>query len=140
MIDIYSINDDGNILDAAALASVVALRTAKMPVYDEKEEKIKFGEFTKDALPLTENIPFSMTFHKIGEKIIIDPNRDEEDSAESRLTLAISQFKKEHFINSMQKGKIVPLSGEDLKMIVEQAEKVYDKVFPDIDKKTKALI
>tara|TARA_Y100000034_G_C6898329_1_gene414683 strand:- start:368 stop:1189 length:822 start_codon:yes stop_codon:yes gene_type:complete len=140
MIDIYSINDDGNILDAASLGSVVALRTAKMPVYDEENEKVKFGEFTKDPLPLTENIPFSMTLHKIGDKIVADPNRDEEDSADSRLTLGISKSGKEHMINSMQKGEIVQLNGEDLKIMVEQAEKIYDKVFSDIDKKTKALI
>jgi exosome complex component RRP42 len=140
MVDIYSINDDGNILDAASLASVIALRTAKMPVYDEKAERVKFGEFTKDSIPLTENIPFSMTLHKIGDKIVADPNRDEEDSAESRLTIGISKSGKEHMINSMQKGEIISLTGEDLKIIVEQAEKVYDKVFPDIDKKTKALM
>ena len=140
MIDIYSINDDGNILDVAALASVVALRTAKMPVYDEKEEKVKFGEFTKDSLPLTDNIPLSMTFHKIKDKLLIDPNRDEEDTSEARVTFAISKSKKEHIINAMQKGDMDIISCDELNQMSEQAEKIYDKIFPNIDKKTKALM
>ena len=43
--DIYSINDDGNLLDAANLGAIAALKTAKMPKYDSKEEKER-GSFT----------------------------------------------------------------------------------------------
>ena len=56
MIDIYCINDAGNVLDASAIGAVAALRLARFPVYDEKEEKVKFGELTDDPLPLTDNI------------------------------------------------------------------------------------
>ena len=35
-IDIYSINDDGNILDAAGIGALVALKNAKKPKYDKK--------------------------------------------------------------------------------------------------------
>jgi len=139
MIDIYAINDDGNVLDASAIGAVAALRMAKFPVYDEKKEKVSFGEFTDNPLPLTENIPFSMTFHKIGEKFLIDPNRDEEDTSESRVTLAISKPKKEHIINAMQKGNRGLISGKDLNLIVANAEKVYDKIFPEIDKQIKSM-
>ena len=139
-IDIYCINDDGNVLDAGALGAVAALRTAKFPVYDKKEEKVKFGEFTKDPLPLTENIPFTMTFHKLGNKIFIDPNRDEEDTSEARLTLAISCAKKDKVINAMQKGNTEPVSADEINQIVEQAEKIYDKIYPEIDKKIMGLM
>jgi len=138
-IDIYCINDDGNVLDASALGAMIALKTARFPVYDEKEEKVKFGEFTDEKLPLTENIPFSMTFYKIGNELLLDPNRDEEDAAEARLTLSISSAKKDKLINAMQKGGIDTLSEKDLKQIVEQAEKTYDSLFPEIEKKIKAL-
>jgi len=139
LIDIYCINDDGNVLDASALAAVAALRTAKMPVYDKKEEKVKFGEFTKDPLPLTENIPFTMTFHKIKNSLIVDPNRDEEDTSEARLTLTISKPKKEHIINAIQKGDQELVSIEEIEDIVKQAEKTYDKIFPEVNKKIKEL-
>ena len=37
MVDIYSINDSGNLIDASCLAAVLALKTAKMPKYDSKK-------------------------------------------------------------------------------------------------------
>jgi len=138
-IDIYCINDDGNVLDASALASIVALRVAKFPVYNKEEEKVEYGNFTENSLPLTENVPCPLTFHKIGEVIVLDPNREEEDASESRLTLGISCPNKDKIINSMQKGKIDALSEADLRKIIEQTEIVYDKLVPEIDKKIKEL-
>jgi len=137
-IDIYAVNDDGNILDASAIGSLVALKLTKFPVYNEKTEKVEFGEFTDTLLPLTEKIPFSMTFYKIADNLLTDPNRDEEDAAEARLTLAISKPAKEYIINAMQKGGIVPLSEQDLKKVVEQSEKVYEKIYPEIEKQVKS--
>ena len=37
-IDIYSINDDGNLLDAAGIGAISALKNAKMTKYDEKKD------------------------------------------------------------------------------------------------------
>jgi len=139
-IDIYCINDDGNVFDASGIAAVAALRMARFPVYDEKIGSVSFGEFTKDLLPLTENIPFSMTFYKIGDKVICDPNREEEDAAEARLTLALSKTSKDYMINSMQKGGEKGLTEEDMNMIIENSERVYDKIFPNLDKSVKELI
>ena len=139
-IDIYCINDDGNVMDASSIGAVAALRVARFPVYDEKEEAVKYGELSDKELPLTENVPFSMTFYKIGESIVCDPNRDEEDASEARMTIAISLLKKEKMINSMQKGGIIPITGDELKTMAEVADKVYDEVFPNIDKQVKSLM
>src|SRR3989338_7819467 len=57
-VDIYCINDDGNVMDASALATIAALKVARFPVYEKKEDIVKYGEFTKDPLPLTEHLPF----------------------------------------------------------------------------------
>ena len=111
-----------------------------MPVYDKKTEKVKFGEFTKDSLPLTENITFSMTFYKIKDKFLIDPNRNEEDSAEARITLAVSCPKKDKIINAMQKGGITPILADDLNKIVLESEKVYEANYPDLDKVIGGLV
>ena len=70
LIDIYCINDDGNAIDASSLGAIAALKMSRFPVFDEESGKVKFGEFTKNSLPLTDKIPFSMTFHKIGNKIL----------------------------------------------------------------------
>lgn len=138
-VDIYCINDDGNVLDACSLGVVTALKLSRFPAYDEEAGVVKFGEFTDTPLPLTETTPFAMTFHKIGDKILLDPDRDEEDAADARLTLAISTWNKQKMINSMQKGGMSTLSEEDLKVIIEQADKAYETVFPEMEKKIKAL-
>lgn len=137
MIDIYCINDDGNIIDASALGAFAALKTAKFPVYDEKEEVVKYGEITKNPLPLTENEPLTMSFYKIGENLLFDPNLDEEDSAESRLTIAISQSKKDKIINSMQKGGMASMTINDINKVIDEGEKLYNRLFPDIENKIK---
>ena len=138
-IDIYAINDDGNILDASAIAAIAALKVAKFPVYDEKKERVEFGKFTDEPLPLTDKIPFTMTFHKIGDKMFVDPNREEEDTSEGRLTVAISQPGKEKMINAMQKGSFEPITIEELEQTIKSAEKVYDNIFPKLLKQIEKL-
>jgi exosome complex component RRP42 len=138
-IDIYCINDDGNVLDASALASVAALMVSKFPVYDEESESVKFGEFTDNPLPLTDKIPFTMTFHKLGDSLILDPNRDEEDASEARVTLAISCPKKEKIINARQKGGLIPITIDEMKNIIKQSEKTFDTLFPDLIKKIEKI-
>jgi len=128
-IDIYSINDRGNLLDASCLAAVAALMTAKMPKYDEKLERVKYGELTTKKIPLTDAIPLTLSFHKIGENILIDPVLEEEDASEARLTLALTQNdKKEVIINAAQKGNEGTFTEGELSNIFDLAEDKYKKL------------
>jgi len=131
-IDLYSINDDGNLLDASCLAAIAALLTAKMPKYNEKEEKVCYGEWTSKKIPLTKDIPLTFTFHKIGKNIVLDPSVDEESASEARLSVALSCAKKEVIINAMQKGMEEPFSAEEVLDIIEAAEKKYKEMEKEI--------
>jgi exosome complex component RRP42 len=71
-IDIYTINDDGNILDAAGIGAVAALKLAKVPKYDAEKKKVLYGEY-EGHLPLRKINPFAITVHKIGKNLILDP-------------------------------------------------------------------
>ena len=133
-LDLYSFNDDGNLTDAFCLAAVAAILTAKMPKYDVKTEKIKYGEFLNKSLPLTKKVPLTITFHKIGDKIIVDPNIEEEETSEGRITLALTNDK-EILINAAQKGKGDIFSEEEVGKIIDLAvekfkdlEKVINKI------------
>jgi exosome complex component RRP42 len=139
LIDIYCLNDDGNVYDASAIGAIAALKVATFPEYNEETGRVKFGELTDKPLPLTENMPLTITFYKIGESLILDPTRIEEDATDARLTLAISCPKKEKIINSMQKGGITPLSIEELQYVIKHSEEIYDKLFPEIEKKILGL-
>lgn len=134
MIDIYGINDDGNLLDASFIGAMSALKITKIPIYIE-DEGIKYDEPSEKYLPLTKNESLMMTFYKVGDCLLLDPTREEEDVSSARLTLAISKPGKEKIINSMQKGGIESLPIKDLNKIIEEAENMYDKLFSELSKK-----
>ncbi len=129
-VDIYSINDDGNLLDAAGIGAILALKNAKMPKYDEKEGKVIFGEWTDKKIPLAKHTPISITVHKIGESLIVDPEMEEEDISEARITIGAS----EDYIHSMQKGDDDYFDPEEVKKAIDLAEKVYKKMFLKLEK------
>lgn len=132
-VDVYSINDDGNMLDAAGIGALVALKETKMPKYDEKEEKIISGEWTEDNLPLQKKIPIIITAHKIGKKFIVDPTREEEDVSETRVTIGSY----DGTIASIQKGEKESLSIDELREILDLSETSRNEVFKKIEKHLK---
>ncbi len=127
-IDVYSINNDGDILDAAGLGIIAALKTAKIPKYDEKEDKVLYGEWTDKKIPLAKHTPLSITFHKVGDNFLVDPTLEEEDVSETRITIGSH----EGTIFSMQKGKKCPISQEEFEKVLEMNEKVNKYIFKKI--------
>lgn len=146
MIDIYPLNDDGNLIDAAGLAATAALSTAVFPVL--KDDKIEYGEFTTKHLPLNKCIPLTLTFYKIGNNMILDPDAREEEASEARLSIALSESEKskEILINAMQKGgsnesESAPLTKEELFNVFDMAvkeERKLRKIFNEQVKEAKA--
>ena len=128
-IDIYSINDDGNLLDAAGIGAVLALANAKIPKYDEETGRVLYGEWTENKIPLAKDIPLAITVHKIGDSLIVDPTREEEDISETRVTVGSSKG----IISSMQKGEMRSLTIKEFEEILDLVEKVEAKVFKKIE-------
>lgn len=131
MLDIFSMNDAGNLLDAAVIAALAALREAKIPVYDDKIEKVKFGEWTDKKLPLEKESPLLLTFHKIGNSIILDPVVEEEESSDARISIGIIDNK----IAALQKGNSAVFETEELGNIFKTAEKKYKELVKKVDDK-----
>ncbi len=131
-IDIYAMNDDGNLLDAAGIGALAALKIAKLPKYDEKEDKIFYGEPDKD-MPLTKVNPIAITVHRVGDSLIVDPTREEEDLSKTRLTIGISDGR----ISSMQKGDAGTLTMEEIEKAVEMADKSWKELFKNLEKQIK---
>jgi len=132
-VDVYSINDDGNLLDAAFIAAVAALKDAKVPFYDKKEGKIDYDKPSKEKLPLTENEPFNFSIYLIGDKIIFDPTQDEENASDGRLVLAVTPTKPIS-ICSMQKSGEFEISEEKFSEILDTVEKTHKIIFSKIQK------
>jgi len=138
-LDIYSINDNGNLLDAAFIGAVAALKSAKIPFYDEKEERIDYDKKPSGNLPLTKNIPMNFSVHKIDGKLILDPIIEEEFASEGRLVVGVVPGKPMK-ICSMQKGDNFNLSTEEFGEILDFVEKKYVKFFPEVEKKIEDAI
>lgn len=132
-IDIYSINDDGNLLDAAGIGAIAALKNAKIPKYNEETGKAKAGEWTDKNIPLSKEVPISLTVHKIGSSLIVDPTREEEDISETRITVASSNG----IIYSMQKGNEKELTAEEFGNALDLIEKTEREIFKRLERSLK---
>lgn len=133
MIDIYPINDDGNLIDACALAAVAAVKNAVMPKIKE-DDKVEYGSRTTKKLPLNDILPLTTTFYKVGESIILDPNSKEEESTDGRISIAISTDKKESIVNAIQKGDDAAFTKEEVFKIFENAVKERENLFSIVEK------
>lgn len=130
-VDVYSINDDGNLMDAAAIGAVAALQVSKIPKYDKETGKVLFGEWTEKNIPLSKKVPITITVHKVGDKFLVDPTREEEDVSETRVTVGMTEG---GIISSMQKGESKALTVEQIKEVLDVAEKAYKDLHAKIEK------
>ncbi len=96
-LDIYVLDDAGNMVDAAALASIAAFNGAKIPKYedgtlirDEYKEKLKPKRF-----------PIATTFSKIDNYLLVDPTNEEEVAADGIITITTCK----DLVCTIQKGK-----------------------------------
>lgn len=89
-IDVYVLDYDGNYFDPAVLASVAALATAKIPVYEVKNGEVVLNQELKASLPIR-RFPVSITMGLLGDKIIVDPTSLEESAIDTSIVLGWSQ-------------------------------------------------
>lgn len=116
-IDIITINDDGNLFDAAGLAALAALKSARFPKVDEETHAIDYKEKTDKLLPMLKE-PLPVTIYKINGKLLVDPTAEEENSYDARLTVASDD---KGTISAMQKGGEAPLTIDEVSQMVELA-------------------
>ncbi|MDE1858260.1 MAG: exosome complex protein Rrp42 [Thaumarchaeota archaeon] len=84
-VDCNIMNVDGNLFDATSYAVVAALRTATMKKYVVKDDK---AVATDQMVPVpVEKTPVSVTFARIGDRVVVDPNTEEEASMDMRITI-----------------------------------------------------
>lgn len=97
-IDLYSLDDFGNLFDACVLAAIAALATAKIPDVEVVDGEVKILETVRPLL--LESYPISVTTFKIGEHLIMDAELREEQISDARISFGTTQ----HYIVSGQKG------------------------------------
>ncbi|MCK4332084.1 MAG: exosome complex protein Rrp42 [Thermoplasmatales archaeon] len=107
-IDIHILDYDGNLFDAASLASLAALSTATVPA-----ARFEVGE--DYPLPLKDP-PISCTSVKFDNFVVMDPSLDEAEIADARLTVATD---KNGDIRAMQKGLNGSFTREEIQKVIK---------------------
>ncbi|HZX19911.1 MAG TPA: exosome complex protein Rrp42 [archaeon] len=96
-VDIYILNNDGNLFDACGIAALKALLNTKLPKLED--HKIVKGEYS-GKLKLNAK-PILNTFAKIGNTVVADPTLLEEKAMTSRFSVAVTE---NDDITAFQKG------------------------------------
>ena len=145
-IDIHILDYDGNLFDAASLASLAALMTTKVPIerlkttLEKLQEKFPSIEQYLNSnsenfpLPLSEP-PISCTSVKYNGVVVMDPSLDEEEIAETRLTVASD---KNGDIRAMQKGLNGSFSTDEIKKVIkaslDNGRKIQELLYKSVGK------
>ncbi|MFX0122882.1 MAG: exosome complex protein Rrp42 [Candidatus Hodarchaeota archaeon] len=117
-VDVYILDDGGNLIDASALAAMVALANTRL-------NKVSIDEETEEVTLLEETEPLprngcvaSLTYVKIEDIILYDPNLIEDRGKVARFSVAITD---EGLICSMQKGETGIFLEDEIVTILDRA-------------------
>jgi exosome complex component RRP42 len=113
MIDICTLNDEGNLLDCAGLAAIAAVVNARFPKYED--DKVDYKVKTDKKLPLSK-VPIPVTVIKINDYFIVDPLIEEEKYIDVRLTVTSTE---EGLICALQKGGDSALLDTEVEKMIE---------------------
>src|SRR3989454_995237 len=118
-IDIHVLDYDGNLFDACSYGAVAALASVVVPAK---------GQGLGNDFPLpVEHWPVSVTTAKIKDLLLVDPSLDEERMADARLTVTTDE---NGDIRAMQKGLSGSFTYEEVKRIIETAQRVGRAIRP----------
>jgi exosome complex component RRP42 len=107
-IDIHVLDHDGNLIDASALGAIAALLNSNIPRYED--EKVMYGIY-EGKIPVKDT-PIAITVAKISTKLLIDPDLEEENALDARITISTNEKGE---ICAIQKGGIGFFTTDEIK-------------------------
>ncbi len=134
-VDVSVLNVDGNLIDATSYAVVSALMTTKMPVLEVSEGGGIVEKAEYIPLPFS-TIPVSVTFARIGDSLIVDPDSEEESVMDARITLTTVEG---GHLCAGQKGLAGGLTYEQIMFAAETA-KIKGQEIREVIKKAVASV
>lgn len=111
--DIYVLDYDGNLFDAAFLGAIAALNNTMVPA--------KANDRGDDYQLPIQHMPISVTAVQIENSILVDPTLDEEKVAEARLTVTTDE---NGDLRAMQKGLAGAFSLDQIYKCVETSQRL----------------
>jgi exosome complex component RRP42 len=111
-IDLYALDHDGNLIDAAGLAAVSAIHNLKLPKYEDGV--VLRGPEHYTTLKLKE-IPTFCTYSKVGDKILSDATYLEELASNARLTVSNN----DNMVFAFQKNGVGSFSRQEIMDMID---------------------
>ncbi|MFH1391646.1 MAG: exosome complex protein Rrp42 [Candidatus Diapherotrites archaeon] len=115
-VDIYPLNNDGNLFDAFGIASLKALQGTQLPKIEDGE--VVKGEYA-GKIKLNAQ-PILNTFAKIGNVVVADPTISEEKAMNARFSVAVTEADN---ITAFQKGLSGSFSVSEIDTAIDVALK-----------------
>lgn len=133
-IDVYPINDDGSLIDAAGIAVVAALRASMVPILGE-DGRIDYDQESTEQLPLNRDVvPLPFTFYKLGDSLLLHPTREEEEACDTKINFGASKYNGGIVLNSCQKGLETPFTRLELDTMMDVIGEKYEELFKKLNK------
>ncbi|RUM46799.1 MAG: exosome complex component Rrp42 [Hyperthermus sp.] len=143
-VDIYVLNHDGNLYDASMLAAMAALLTTRLPAAVKEGDAYRVDRSVAERLLPVNHSVVTVTLAKLSNKLILDPTYEEEEIADMRLVVAVSDDGR---IAGMQKTGMGYLSLEEVSQALNLAlthsslyfNAIREQVMPYREKLEKSL-
>jgi exosome complex component RRP42 len=129
-IDIYPLDYDGNLVDAAGLAAMAALLSGKIPKAVVEDNKVVVLE-EKENVPVLNKVVF-VTIAKVGEYLLVDPSLEEELLADARITFSFTERGEICAIQKMGAGSFTVKEILEAQELAEKASKHLFQVLSQI--------
>ncbi|RLN53322.1 hypothetical protein BBJ29_000469 [Phytophthora kernoviae] len=90
MVDVYCIDHDGNVLDAALTSIMAALKTLQLPAVsiNEADNVVSIVPDGDKTSLRVEHFAYATTFAVVDDTVLIDPTSEEEDLASAVFSLS----------------------------------------------------
>lgn len=125
-IDLYAMDDFGNMFDACVIAAYAALATTKIPTTEVVDGEVKVLD---ERRPIKlDSFPVSVTTYKINEHTIVDAELREQQVGDARITFGTT----ENFIVSGQKGENGSFKSAEIVEILKKSIVIANNIREDI--------
>lgn len=132
-VDIYVLDHDGNLVDAASIATLAALLNTSLPKVEVEESgSIKIDRSARvSSLPINNRV-VTITVAKAENVLFVDPDLDEESVTETKLIVAVSDDKR---IAGLQKSGAGGLTESEIALALDIALKTSGSIIELISSK-----
>jgi exosome complex component RRP42 len=92
-LDIYVLDHDGNLVDAAMIGSMLALAQLKIPYFevDQVTGSIKIDKSRYTGSLSINRYVATVTVYKVGDVLLVDPTAEEEAIASASISISVSE-------------------------------------------------